>query len=119
LAYESLKFAYSHLFGRPILPSYRMEQADLILGFGADFLETWLSPWNTPENSGSCTPRSPGSPVMLAIILAKRLFAFFVVSDIGPPSWDYRPVRDVPASSAYAVYRPLPYSQHIRGLRGK
>ncbi|RJQ77929.1 MAG: 4Fe-4S dicluster domain-containing protein [Desulfobacteraceae bacterium] len=44
LAYESLKFAHARLFGRPILPAYRMDQADLILGFGADFLETWLSP---------------------------------------------------------------------------
>ena len=43
-AFESLKFAHRRLFGRPILPSYRMEQADLLLSFGADFLETWLSP---------------------------------------------------------------------------
>lgn len=44
LAYESLKFAHAQLFGRPILPAYHMEKADLILGFGAQFLETWLSP---------------------------------------------------------------------------
>jgi anaerobic selenocysteine-containing dehydrogenase/Fe-S-cluster-containing dehydrogenase component len=43
-AYESLKFAHRIAFGRPILPSYRMDQADLLIGFGADFLETWLSP---------------------------------------------------------------------------
>ena len=43
-AYESLKFAHRIAFGRPVLPSYRMDQADLLIGFGADFLETWLSP---------------------------------------------------------------------------
>jgi len=43
-AYESLKFAHQQLFGLPILPAYNMERADFILGFGADFLETWLSP---------------------------------------------------------------------------
>lgn len=43
-AYESLKYAHSLIFGSPVLPSYHMDQADLIIGFGADFLETWLSP---------------------------------------------------------------------------
>ncbi|BBO77277.1 Fe-S-cluster-containing hydrogenase [Desulfosarcina widdelii] len=44
LAYESLKFACQQLFGSPILPGLNMDRADLLLGFGADFLETWLSP---------------------------------------------------------------------------
>ncbi|MFZ1983933.1 MAG: molybdopterin-dependent oxidoreductase [Desulfatitalea sp.] len=44
LAYEGLKFAHTQVFGTPMLPGYRLEQADLIVGFGADFLETWLSP---------------------------------------------------------------------------
>jgi anaerobic selenocysteine-containing dehydrogenase/Fe-S-cluster-containing dehydrogenase component len=43
-AFESLKFAHAQVFGDPILPSYRMEQADLLVSLGADFLETWLSP---------------------------------------------------------------------------
>lgn len=42
--FESLKFAHSQLFGQPILPGYRMDKADLLVSFGADFLETWLSP---------------------------------------------------------------------------
>ncbi len=57
--------------------------------------------------------------VMLAIILFKGLFSFFVVSDMGQPTWAYRPVRDVPASSPYAVYRLLPHPQHIRGHKGE
>ncbi|MBT8339604.1 MAG: hypothetical protein HKP58_19065 [Desulfatitalea sp.] len=57
--------------------------------------------------------------VMLAIILAKGFFAFFVVSDRGQPTWAYRPVADVPASSPYAEYQLLPYSQHVRGAKGE
>jgi molybdopterin-containing oxidoreductase family iron-sulfur binding subunit len=44
LAYESLKFAHKIALGQPVLPGYRMDKADLLVGFGADFLETWLSP---------------------------------------------------------------------------
>ena len=44
LAYESLKFAHQQLFGDPVLPVLHMDRADVLIGFGADFLETWLSP---------------------------------------------------------------------------
>jgi hypothetical protein len=57
--------------------------------------------------------------VMLVIILSKGFFAFFVVSDRGQPSWDYRPVSDVPAASPYANYPPLPHPQHVRGAQGE
>jgi molybdopterin-containing oxidoreductase family iron-sulfur binding subunit len=43
-AYESLKLANEQIFGIKGLPSYQMDQADVLLAFGADFLETWLSP---------------------------------------------------------------------------
>jgi anaerobic selenocysteine-containing dehydrogenase/Fe-S-cluster-containing dehydrogenase component len=43
-AYESLKLANQKVFGVEGLVSYRMDQADLLVSFGADFLETWLSP---------------------------------------------------------------------------
>ncbi|UCE53311.1 MAG: 4Fe-4S dicluster domain-containing protein [Desulfobacterales bacterium] len=43
-AYESLKSANEQIFGVSGLPSYRLDQADVLLAFGADFLETWLSP---------------------------------------------------------------------------
>jgi hypothetical protein len=56
---------------------------------------------------------------LLALILGKGFFSFFVVSDLGQPTWDYRPILDVPAESPYAVYQALPYSQHIRGARGE
>ncbi len=43
-AYESLKRANKEIFGINGLVSYRIDKADLLVSFGADFLETWLSP---------------------------------------------------------------------------
>ncbi len=43
-AYENLKKANQIVFGVNALCRYRMDQADCLVGFGADFLETWLSP---------------------------------------------------------------------------
>jgi len=43
-AYESLKAANEKAFGLKGLFSYNMENADMLVSFGADFLETWLSP---------------------------------------------------------------------------
>jgi anaerobic selenocysteine-containing dehydrogenase/Fe-S-cluster-containing dehydrogenase component len=43
-AYESLKTANQKVFGVDGLVSYHMDQADILVSFGADFLETWLSP---------------------------------------------------------------------------
>ena len=43
-AYEALKTANEKIFGVDGLVSYHMERADVLLSFGADFLETWLSP---------------------------------------------------------------------------
>jgi hypothetical protein len=57
--------------------------------------------------------------VMLGIILFKGLLAFTVVSDMGQPTWAYRPVQDVPAASPYATYQLLPYPQHVRGDKGE
>jgi molybdopterin-containing oxidoreductase family iron-sulfur binding subunit len=42
--YEALKSANRDVFGVDGIVSYRMDEADLVLSFGADFLETWLSP---------------------------------------------------------------------------
>ena len=44
LAYEAIKAANKLVFGIEGLPSYRIEDADVLVSFGADFLETWLSP---------------------------------------------------------------------------
>jgi molybdopterin-containing oxidoreductase family iron-sulfur binding subunit len=42
--YEALKEANLLVFGLEGLPSYQMDKADFLLSFGADFVETWLSP---------------------------------------------------------------------------
>ena len=56
---------------------------------------------------------------MVALILFKGALAFLMVGDQGQPTWDYRPILDVPAESPYAVYQPLPYPQHILGAGGE
>jgi len=56
---------------------------------------------------------------LLMLILAKGMLAYFVVGDLGQPTWDYRPVADVPGESPYAVYAPQPYPQHVRGDKGE
>jgi len=43
-AYESLKTANEKVFSVNGLVSYDMARADVLLSFGADFIETWLSP---------------------------------------------------------------------------
>ncbi len=57
--------------------------------------------------------------LILALILGKGLFSFFVVGDLGQPTWDYRPIKDVPGESPYAVYEPGPYPQHVKGAEGE
>jgi anaerobic selenocysteine-containing dehydrogenase/Fe-S-cluster-containing dehydrogenase component len=42
-AYEPLRRANDIVFGVDGIPSYRLDHADFLISFGADFLETWLS----------------------------------------------------------------------------
>ncbi len=42
--YEALRHANHSVFGTDALPSYDLAAARYVLSFGADFLETWLSP---------------------------------------------------------------------------
>ncbi|MGD9031257.1 MAG: hypothetical protein PVJ69_06510 [Desulfobacteraceae bacterium] len=55
----------------------------------------------------------------MLLILIKGFFAFSVVGDLGQPDWDYRPVKDVPGESPYAMYEKLPYPQHVKGSEGE
>ena len=57
--------------------------------------------------------------LLLVLILGKGFFAFWVVGDKGQPDWAYRPVKDVPGESPFAVYPLLPNPQHVRGQRGE
>ena len=42
--YQPLRTAHQKLFGQGIVPEYRLQDCDFIISFGADFLETWISP---------------------------------------------------------------------------
>ncbi len=43
-SYDPIKEANKISFGIEEIPTYKIEDADYVLSFGADFLETWLSP---------------------------------------------------------------------------
>ena len=57
--------------------------------------------------------------VCIGVVLLQGVLAFFVVGDRGQPDWDYRPVKDVPGQSPYAIYEKLPHGQHVRGAEGE
>jgi hypothetical protein len=57
--------------------------------------------------------------LLVAFIVFKGGLAFYVIGDLGQPDWDYRPMKDIPAESPYAVYDLLPYQQHVRGDKGE
>lgn len=52
--------------------------------------------------------------LLLMWIFFKGGLAYFMIGDRGMPDWDYRPIRDVPGESYFAIYDPLPYIQHVR-----
>lgn len=53
------------------------------------------------------------------IVLFQGGLSYWLVGDRGQPDWDYRPVKDVPGESPYAIYAPLPYPQHVLGEKGE
>jgi hypothetical protein len=57
----------------------------------------------------------------IAIVAFQGWLAYNLIGDLGQPGWDYRPIKDVPSESPYAIadpYHPLPYPQHVRGEQG-
>jgi hypothetical protein len=57
--------------------------------------------------------------LLVLFVLIKGLFALFMIKNPGQPGWDYRPVKDIPGESPYAIYQKLPYSQHVKGHQGE
>jgi len=58
--------------------------------------------------------------IVLAVgFLMFNFFAYNIVGDMGPPTWNYGTVKDVPADSAYGIYKKLPYPQHVQGAEGE
>jgi hypothetical protein len=74
---------------------------------------------HTEEHHGSAFVTWIIVVLLLLLVLAQGAFSYFVVGDRGQPNWDYRPVKDVPGESPYAIYEPLPYPQHVRGQKGE
>ena len=51
--------------------------------------------------------------LLLLWVFFKGGLSYFMIGDRGMPDWDYRPVKDVPGESPYAMYAPLPHIQHV------
>ncbi len=51
-SHEPIKKANEIVFGLNSIPSYNIEKAEYLLSFGADFLETWLSPVSNAKGFG-------------------------------------------------------------------
>ncbi len=102
LSEAPLREAARLAFGRDVIPTYRLDEADLIVSFGADFLETWLSPVEygrsfthahavdaddnkgrfvflsprlslTGQNADEWVPLQPGSEAVVALAMANVL----------------------------------------------
>jgi anaerobic selenocysteine-containing dehydrogenase/Fe-S-cluster-containing dehydrogenase component len=43
-SHEPIRTAYRMVYGRDTLPVHDFSRADMVVSFGADFMETWLSP---------------------------------------------------------------------------
>ncbi|MEW6731141.1 MAG: TAT-variant-translocated molybdopterin oxidoreductase [Acidobacteriota bacterium] len=44
VSYAAISLAHQRTHNQPVIPSYRFEQAKLVISFAADFLGSWLSP---------------------------------------------------------------------------
>jgi hypothetical protein len=53
--------------------------------------------------------------LLLIIVIFKGGLAYFLIGDRGQPDWDYRPVKDVPGESPFAVYEYFHFPQHVKG----
>ena len=51
--------------------------------------------------------------LLLLWVFFKGGLAYFMIGDRGMPDWDFRPIKDVPGQSPYAIYQPLPHIQHV------
>ncbi len=108
LATNWLRQAAAEIYGQPVLPLYDLEQAQYVLSFGAEFLESHLSPVHygnafgrmrqgratvrgkltyagprlslTAANADRWLPLLPGSEGVLALGLARELLATGKVS---------------------------------------
>jgi anaerobic selenocysteine-containing dehydrogenase/Fe-S-cluster-containing dehydrogenase component len=121
IAYEPLREANRLAFGAAEIPYYDIEQSHLIFSFGADFLETWLSPVEfarqfaaarryregrmtrfiyvgprlslTGANSDEWIAVQPGTEVFLALGMAQVILAENLAS--GPAQGEIQALRSM------------------------
>jgi hypothetical protein len=72
-----------------------------------------------PEHQSSALKNTLIVILLVLIVLFQGGLSFFIIGDRGQPDWDYRPIKDVPGESPYAIYQPLPYPQHVMGEKGE
>ncbi len=72
-AYESLRQASQICFAQASLPSYAIDQAEFLISFGADFLETWRSPLEYAKAFGKMRQRHAGEQPGTFIQVEPRL----------------------------------------------
>ncbi len=74
LSEAPLREATRIAFGRNVVPAYDMERARMVLSFGADFMETWLSPVEYTRGFGrSGSVDDHGSNKAAMVFLGPRL----------------------------------------------
>jgi anaerobic selenocysteine-containing dehydrogenase/Fe-S-cluster-containing dehydrogenase component len=60
-AYEALRAANERVFGQAIVPDLRIDAARMLLSFGAEFLETWVSNLEYSRQFGAWRDRRRGA----------------------------------------------------------
>ena len=97
-AYEALRSANESVFGSSAVPSFKIGAADVVIAFGTDFIETWLSPLSnqlgfsdarkdgkgfaifvgprlglSASNTDQWLAPNPGTEILVAIALASEV----------------------------------------------
>ncbi|HEY4612611.1 MAG TPA: molybdopterin-dependent oxidoreductase, partial [Bacteroidota bacterium] len=72
IAYEALKKANEISFGASVIPAYDFASAKMVLSFGADYLETWLSPVSQTKEY-TATRAFDGKSINRSVYIGPRL----------------------------------------------
>lgn len=73
IAYEVLRKANQVVFAKPLIPTYRIDQADFLLSFGANFLEYWISNVQFTRQFAQFHEPKPGGVKNIFVYVGPRL----------------------------------------------
>lgn len=82
LSYEPLRWASKGVLGKGIIPLYRLQEADFVVSFGADFLGSWISPVEYAMQFAAFRSKAPRG---LFVYLGPRLSQTAANADIWIP----------------------------------